>query len=168
MFDHNSYAELPAISWKTLGDYQQWAMAYFVSRGLTAAQSAAIVGNLTQESGMNPAATRANDAGPGLDSEGVGQWNRKRLASMTGFVHSVVGQTATVQSQFYAQLAFVVHELYTTEAKARQVLMETEPQDETLAGVFGKLYEGFSTASVPARNQHAKDILAAYDPKKWT
>lgn len=164
MFDHNSYAQLPTHSWQTVGAYEQWAMAYFVSRGFQAVQAAAIVGNLTQESGMDPMAVRKNDAGQGLDSYGIGQWNRLRLQTLQSFTLAIVGFSPTLQARLYAQCAFVVHELFTTEQQARIILLKTKPQDETLAGVFGKMYEGFSTASIVSRNQHAKDILAAYKP----
>ena len=63
------------------------ARAYFESQGLTPEQASGMVGNLMQESGpnLNPAAIRKNDAGPGLHSIGIGQWNRDRLEAMQKF-----------------------------------------------------------------------------------
>lgn len=166
MFDDRSYTQLPPRNWQTVGDYQQWALAFYVSRAFTPIRAAAIVGNLSQESGMNPDARRPNDAGPGLDSVGIGQWNKSRLDQMLAFVHAVIGEATTVQGRFYAQLAFSVFELWTTMTHARGVL-ESSSQDETLAGAFGKAYEGFGDASVPQRNAYAKAVLAAYDPTRW-
>lgn len=57
---------------------------------------------LRQESTLNPKAFRKDDAGPGKHSQGILQWNRKRLAALKKF-GGANWQDVAVQARFYAK-----------------------------------------------------------------
>lgn len=73
------------------------ALAFFQSKGLTKAQAAGIVGNLKQESNVNP-----TDSGGG-----IAQWGGSRYTALQSYAAST-GQSATSLS---AQLGFLWSEL---------------------------------------------------------
>lgn len=116
-------SDIPVSSTEVPGDVadrEQAAMNYFVTQaGFSAVQAAGIVGNLTNESAMNPTAVAPNDAGPGKDSEGLAQWNRERLANLKSFAQSKGAE----YTDFNIQLAFVVSEL------------QNDPYERRVAGV---------------------------------
>ena len=91
---------------------EQQALQYYIDQGYTPEQAAGIVGNLTNESGLDPTAVNPNDAGPGRDSEGIAQWNRDRLNNLQGFA----AERGTSYQDFETQLAFVDHEMRGTGA----------------------------------------------------
>jgi hypothetical protein len=72
LFYDPSCAAAPDVATTSLveGDNIKKAFFYFVTKGLTAAQAAGVVGNLMQESGVNPRSVQAG--GPG---RGVAQWS---------------------------------------------------------------------------------------------
>lgn len=88
-------------------DAENRAYQYFLDQGYTPEQAAGIVGNLVNESNLNPDAVARNDAGPGRDSEGIAQWNRDRLSNLQGFAAS----QGKNYRDFDTQLAFIDHEL---------------------------------------------------------
>ncbi|WP_052595961.1 phage tail tip lysozyme [Luteipulveratus mongoliensis] len=84
---------------------ERTAFNYFVGKGLTAKQSAGVIGNLDQESGMNPKSNQAGGPGRGIAqwSEG-GRWETlKKYANKKGKSAESLG----------LQLDFVWHELNT-------------------------------------------------------
>jgi hypothetical protein len=106
------------------------ALAYYVGKGWTREQAAGIVGNLIQESGLNPNALAKDDAGPGAHSQGIGQWNRARLARLKQF-------GGANWQDFETQLAFVHHELTTTEAVAGAKLKAAKNVNDATAAMIG-------------------------------
>jgi len=88
-------------------DREQQAYNYFISQGYTPEQAAGIVGNLVNESALDPTAVNPNDAGLGRDSEGIAQWNRDRLTNLQGYAAA----QGTDYRDFNTQLSFVDHEL---------------------------------------------------------
>lgn len=91
----------------TVSEREQQAYDYFIAQGYTPEQAAGIVGNLTNESGLDPTAVNPNDAGAGKDSEGIAQWNRDRLDNLKDFA----ADRGTSYQDYETQLAFVDHEL---------------------------------------------------------
>jgi Phage tail lysozyme len=77
---------------------QRYALRFFMSKGLTRLQAAAIIGNLTVESG-----NYLNPAEPG---GGIAQWGGVRYTDMLAFQGS--------KPNFEKQIQFVWHELTTT------------------------------------------------------
>ena len=87
------------------------AMSYFKSQGWSDEQAAGIVGNLAHESKLRTTALNPNDGGPGAHSVGIAQWNRDRLDRLKAF-------GGANWQDYNTQLAFVQHELNTTESAA--------------------------------------------------
>lgn len=95
-----------------LTDRQRQAIAYFVSMGWTAPQSAGIVANLWTESRLNPEAT-----GDGGQAYGIAQWHPDRQAGFAAIIgHDIRGSTLE------EQLAYVHAELHGSEKAAGEAL----------------------------------------------
>lgn len=89
------------------------AMDFFTGRGYSREQAAGIVGNLIQESGLNPATV--HDKGTGL---GVAGHRLERLDAMKAYAASK-GKPVT---DFQTQLEFIDQELNTTEGNTGKAL----------------------------------------------
>lgn len=83
-------------------------------RGWSDHQIEGALGRLQQESSLNPNAQRKNDAGPGLHSYGIGQWNQDRLSGLDKFAEAR-GKT---RSDLATQAQYIDHEMRTKESKA--------------------------------------------------
>ena len=92
------------------------AMTYSQAQGWSRAQAAGIVANLDAESGME-AGIRQHGGGPGF---GLAQWEGPRQAGFRAFAGHDIHQ-----STFAEQLAFIQHELTTTERGAGNRLRAT-------------------------------------------
>ena len=88
---------------------RQKAMAFFIGQGWSKEQAAGIVGNLMQESALRTDAANPRDPGTSI---GLGQWNRDRKRAFLGFAAS----RGADWRDFDTQLAFVAHELATSES----------------------------------------------------
>jgi hypothetical protein len=126
---------------------EQQALQYYIDLGYTPEQAAGIVGNLTNESGLSPTIVTPNDAGPGLDSEGIAQWNRDRLVNLKGFA----ADRGTTYQDFETQLAFVDHEMRGSGANAggteraayNRLIQTNNPQDAAVAFSTFERYRGY-------------------------
>lgn len=134
----------------------QTAFNYFVAKGMTKQQSAAIVGNLIQESGnpINPRATQY-PRGPG---RGIAQWSvNARWATLVNYA------TARGRDPWSLglQLDFIWHELNGTEARAMRYLRAATTVDAaTLA--FSRYYERCGACNNSARITYAWQVYQAY------
>jgi hypothetical protein len=127
------------------------AMEYFMSQDWTKEQAAGIVGNLIVESnGLNTAAIRENDAGDGLHSYGIAQWNKERWAALQQFAASK-GKPWT---DFKTQLEFVQHELNTSENEAANALRQSSTAQEA-AAIVDQKYERSKQKHTKQRQEHA-------------
>lgn len=97
------------------------AMGYFQSQGWSKEQAAGIVGNLIQESGLNP--NTIHDNGTGL---GIAGHRLERLDALKAFAASK-GKPA---NDFQTQLEFVQHELQTSEASTGTALKGARTAEE--------------------------------------
>lgn len=84
------------------------AMAYLTGQGWTPQQAAGIVANLTAESGL-----RTNAVGDSGNAYGIAQWHKDRQRAFEKFTGRPIQG-----SSFAEQLAFVNHELQTSEKRA--------------------------------------------------
>lgn len=92
------------------------ALAYFISQGWTRQQAAGIVANLAAESGL-----RTNAVGDSGGAYGIAQWHKDRQRAFEKFTgHSIRGSTLA------QQLAFVNHELQTSEKRAGDWLKRSD------------------------------------------
>jgi len=112
---------------------EKQALDFFVSKGFTAMQAAAIAGNLKKESGFD----FSNHSGDGGNARGLAQWNKvaspDRVAEFARkFGHSLA------ESTFQEQLEFIVHELNSTEKAAGNALRQAKTLEEATLIVSNK------------------------------
>lgn len=134
-------------------DNMQQAFNYFVTKGFTPAQSAGIVGNLIQESGVNPLRDEMND-GPG---RGIAQWTvNERWAVLLKYAASR-GDPRSLA----LQLDFIMAELTGTYPSTLADLKATT-DIKGAVDVFLKEYERAGTANGTSRLAHAEEVLSNY------
>lgn len=136
----------------------QPAFDYFLSKGLTSYQAAGIVGNLDQESGVDPMAVQ--NGGPG---RGIAQWSvggRWDTDSNDNAVWYAAKQGQSVHS-LQLQLDFIWYELTTFPGYGLAKLKATKNvTDATVA--FETDFEGCGTCNESGRVAYAKAVLAAF------
>lgn len=133
-------------------DRQAKAMAFFMAHGWSQAQAAGIVGNLMQESSLNP-----NAVNPKSGATGLAQWlgdRAKRFQQIEG--------VPLKGASFEKQLDFINYELHNTERRAGDNLRKTKAAANA-ALVFGSQYERFGNdGSFDKRIAYANIANAAY------
>lgn len=136
--------------------HAEQAMQYFMGRGWSRAQAAGIVGNLQVESSKNldPNSIRQNDAGPGLHSYGIAQWNRGRFANLQRFARD----RGTSWNDFNTQLAFVQYELTTGEKKGVGNALRGISSAEEAAAFVDARYEVSTGAARRQRMANARAL----------
>jgi Synergist-CTERM protein sorting domain-containing protein len=134
------------------------AFEFFVQKGLTNFQSAGIVGNLDQESGVNPASVQYG-GGPG---RGIAQWSvgGRWDTSSKDNVKWYAAQKGQSATSLNLQLEFIWYELTTFGYGFSQLKATTNVTDATV--VFQDKYEICGTCVQSTRIADAKAVLAAY------
>jgi MYXO-CTERM domain-containing protein len=140
------------------------AYDYFVGKGLTNFQAAAVVGNLDQESGVNPTISQSG-GGPG---RGIAQWSAGARWDTTPGDNLVAyaAMQGMPTSSLTVQLGFIWYELQTFPQYGLAMLRATTNiTDATM--VFeddfeGCVYANFPVCNLPQRVTYAKNVLAAY------
>lgn len=107
---------------------------YFIGQGWTAAQAAGLVGNFYAESNLNPKAYNPNDKGKA--SQGLAQWRGDRQQALKNFAR----ENNSDEDSLSLQLAFVQHELNTSEASAGTKLKGAQTPAEA-AYIVSRYYE---------------------------
>ncbi len=137
----------------------QAAFDFFVGKGLTNFQAAGIVGNLDQESGVNPNAVQYG-GGPG---RGIAQWSvggRWDTDSNDNAVWYAGKQGQSVWS-LQLQLEFIWYELTTFSGYGLGALKaSTNVTDATIA--FQNDFEGCGACNQSGRIAYAQAVLNAY------
>ncbi|MBX4197467.1 CHAP domain-containing protein [Candidatus Saccharibacteria bacterium] len=134
-------------------DNVQKAFYYFVGQGLSDVQSAAIVGNLMQESGVDPTSVQPNGVG-----HGIAQWSEPgRWDNLLTFASSR-NQSPT---DLGLQLDFMWEELNSSYSGALSVLRsQTDITNATI--VFEQQYEAAGKPQMANRIEYAKEVLSKY------
>jgi hypothetical protein len=138
------------------------AYDYFVAKGLTNFQAAGIVGNLDQESGVDPTISQEN-GGPG---RGIAQWSvggRWDTDSGDNLV-AFAAKEGLPTSSLTVQLDFVWYELETFSSYGLSTLRASTNVTDA-ATDFEIDFEECDIASecdASSRVAYAKDVLAAY------
>lgn len=112
-----------------VGERSKAAYSFFVGQKWTPAQAAGIVGNLIQESNLRVDANNPRDGRDKSDSIGISQVNSTRADALKAFA----AQNKSDWRDFNIQLAFVQHELETSEAPAARRLREAKTPREAAA-----------------------------------
>ena len=131
----------------------QTAVSFFQSKGWTKEQSAGIVANLQAESGVNLNPKAFNPAGGGKGAAGLAQWRGQRQTNFETFAGKPLSQ-ATLQEQ----LAFVDHELKTTEKAAGTKLKATKSAADA-AAVVNAYYERSGGSAESKRIGYANNLV---------
>ena len=148
-----------------VGDKEKKAFDFFIAKGWTPVQAAAIVGNAVQESSLNPGARNRGDGRDGSDSIGMFQWNSDRARRFQEFAKAAGKPTG----DFDTQLAFFDQELRSTESRAGEMLRSSQDSRSASAAVISALRPAGYTRSNPEgghgfrnRWRNAENILSAY------
>jgi hypothetical protein len=133
------------------------AFDFFVGKGLTNFQAAGIVGNLDQESGVDPTIAQYG-GGPG---RGIAQWSvGGRWDTGTDSVAHYANQQGQSIYSLNLQLEFIWWELTQVGYGYSQLRATTNVTDATL--VFMSDYEICGTCASAQRIAYANDVLDAY------
>lgn len=128
------------------------AMEYLTAKGWSEMQSAAIIGNLTAESYMNPNTPRGDEG----TAMGLAQWRLDRLEKF----EEIIGKHCE-DASLREQLDFVDWELKNTHKKAGN-LLKTAPDIEKATAVIDKYYERSAGHHLDRRVKFAKEALEKY------
>ena len=136
----------------------QPAFDYFLGKGLTHIQAAGIVGNLDQESNMNPGAVQPGGPGRGIAQWSVGgRWNASPGDNAVAYAASLGKSVSTLG----LQLDFIWFELTTFSGYGLGALKKaTTTSAATLA--FMTDFEACGTCLSSQRISYAQAALAAY------
>jgi hypothetical protein len=136
----------------------QAAFDYFVGKGLTGLQAAGIVGNLDQESGVDPSAVQAGGPGRGIAQWSVGgRWDTDANDNCVWYA----GQQGQSVDDLDLQLAFVWYELTNFSGYGLAPLQATT--NVTNATVtFETDFEGCGQCDQSTRIMYAENVLSAY------
>jgi len=121
-------------------------MDYFMSQGWSKEQAAGIVGNLTQESGLNPNAKNANGM------RGIAQWNKDRQKDFENWAGFGIDDP---RANLMKQAEFVQYEL--TKGKEQKAGIELSKQNTTIGAsnaIFSE-YERPGDDTAAKRAQYA-------------
>ena len=136
------------------------AFFYFVHRGLTKRQSAGIVGNLMQESGVgvSPGAIQPGGPGRGIAQWSVGgRWDTSFQDNVTWFAQ----RRGTSRWGLYTQLAFTWYELSDVGGYGLSALRHTSTiKAATLA--FMNDFEKCGQCDATQRIDYAHEVFNAY------
>jgi hypothetical protein len=140
------------------------AYDYFRAKGLTNFQAAAVVGNLDQESGVNPTISQeGGGVGRGIAQWSAGdRWDTSKNDNVMAFA-AMKGESAT---SLGLQLDFIWYELTMfSQYGLTKLQASTTLNDATQ--VFEDNYEGcvyanFPECDLPQRQKYAATVFAAY------
>lgn len=131
-----------------------YALDYFTKQGWTPQQAAGIVGNLMQESGLNPQ-VKPGDAGR---SQGIAQWNGDRLNALQAYADQQGGDWHNLDTQ----LGFVNNELGGSESKAGNALRNAQTIPDATAAFAGfERPQGWTAANPQGANAYDKRLQYA-------
>lgn len=137
-------------------DNSRTAYDYFRAKGLTAAQSAGLVGNFIVESGDDPIDPTAKQYGGG-PGRGIAQWEGSRRDALFAYADS----RGLAWSNLGLQLDFVWRELTGTESYALQKIRATSTPAAAAVAVR-RYYERPSVHADQARINAAELVYSRY------
>jgi len=148
------------------------AFVHFIKQGLTATQSAGIVGNLMQESGWDISPTASDGV-----AHGIAQWQGGRLQPMWSWVAaysaSPKGQLdedadgekdgKDGKNSFVGQLHYITYDLNGQHSFVKKHLTGNEVD---VANAWNRFYE-VSADTSSTRGDNARKVLAAANANGW-
>jgi hypothetical protein len=140
---------------------EQTAFNYFVNKGMTKIRAAGIIGNLDQESGMDPTIAQYG-GGPG---RGIAQWSvggRWDTYSQDNVVWYAANKDGGLSRwSLKAQLDFIWYELHTFSYYGFSDLHDATTIDQAVIA-FQNGYEGCGQCNTAARESYAHDAYNRY------
>jgi hypothetical protein len=135
------------------------AYHFFVARGLSPAQSAGIVGNLIQESSVNPGSVQyGGGPGRGIAQWSVGgRWNADHDDNVEWYANAHGASSTSLD----LQLDFVWYELENFSSYGLEELRGSSNVSEATVA-FETRFEGCGECDQGNRIAYANDVLAAY------
>jgi hypothetical protein len=140
-----------------LSGREQESMDFFISKGWTKEQAAGIVGNLIQESNLNPEAYNKKE-----NAQGIAQWRMDRIQRFEQ-MHGKSIRSASLREQ----LEYVNWELNNTEKKAGSELRKTTTTAQA-AAVVDRLYERSAGTELSNRVNNANQLLTSFNKPPQT
>jgi len=152
-------SEDPGMFEAALSNSEQTAFNFFVSKGLTKIQAAGVIGNLMQESSMNPAAVEFG-GGPG---RGIAQWSvgGRWDTSHNDNLTSYASARGLSRGALSTQLNFIWFELTNFSGYGLAQLRAATTVTAAVAA-FQNKYEICGTCASARRITFANEALAAY------
>ncbi len=155
--DSNSSDSGPLVG----ADNIEKAFHYFVDKGLTPIQSAGILGNLRQESGVNPLSQQDGSSGV-TPKDGVGfgiaQWTyTDRQAPLVALAQA----RNTPVGSLGVQLDYVWKEMSTNRGSTLPDIKKATTVEDA-ATIFEKDFEGAGKPVMANRIKYANEVLARY------
>ncbi|HEY5950650.1 MAG TPA: phage tail tip lysozyme, partial [Kofleriaceae bacterium] len=147
----------PLRSEAGLSNNPQTAFNYFLGKGLSEVQAAAIVGNLMQESSVMPTAVQPGGAGRGIAQWSVGGRFNTGPKSLTAFAAA----RGASKWALTTQLDFIWYELATVGGYGLTELRAATTVTAAVT-VFQNKYELCGTCAVGKRVTYANEALAKY------
>jgi hypothetical protein len=149
----------PQQSEAALGNNARTAFNYFVAKGLTQTESAAIVGNLMQESSVSPTAVEyGGGPGRGIAQWGIGaRWNSGRTDSVSAFATARGANRWNLSTQ----LDFIWFELSNYPDYGLDSLRRASSLTAAVT-VFQNKFEACGSCSQSLRIQYAQQALRDY------
>jgi hypothetical protein len=126
------------------------AFNYYKSIGLSANAAAGIVGNLIQESQMDPY------AGKGSSHQGIAQWSPSRWATLVAYAK----KTKQNQWGLWFQITYVYTEMKQSYSSVLKFLRQKGITVDSATSEVFLYYEGPGDSSLPTRTCYAKGVLA--------
>ncbi|HUS30814.1 MAG TPA: phage tail tip lysozyme [Kofleriaceae bacterium] len=148
----------PLQSEAAFGNNPRTAFNFFVSKGLTQVQAAGVVGNLMQESSVNPAAVELG-GGPG---RGIAQWSvggRFNVGSKS--LTSFAAARGLSKWALNTQLDFIWYELATVGGYGLADLRAATTLNQAVYAFQAK-YEICGKCAAGKRLTYAQEVLAQY------
>ena len=157
--DESDINDATSSTEQDLSSNEHAAFDYFVARGLTKRQAAGIVGNLIQESSVNPKAIEfGGGPGRGIAQWSVGgRWNSSHHDNVTWYA------AANKESRWalHTQLAFTWYELHTVGGYGLSALRkDTTIRSATLT--FERDFEKCGTCDESKRISYAHQVYNAF------
>jgi hypothetical protein len=148
-----------SMSEAALSNSEQTAFNFFVSKGLTKIQAAGVIGNLMQESSVNPAAVEfGGGPGRGIAQWSVGgRWDTSHNDNVTWYA-STHGLS---RSALNTQLGFIWYELTTFSGYGLSALRAATTVTQAVTA-FQDKYEICGTCDSSRRITYAQQALSAY------
>lgn len=135
------------------------AMDFFISKGWTPEQAAGIVGNLVQESNLNPSSLN-----PKENAQGIAQWTPYGRRQQK--IEEHLGKPI-LKSSFKEQLGAIDWELRGSENRAAKILKNSTTVKSS-AEVFDEFYERSAGTERKDRINNAERIFSEYASKNST